>query len=678
MLGPSTTYQAETSRDRTSIHRLPSAGLLKVMEGASGSAADDGPIKASGAASTPPEISTDSGNHPGICADCTPAPEKPSSRPPYAESSAGVDSRGETSTAQRFLSTPTIESSRSPELIPRGSLKAGSGDTCDFGATESTWSVSTNGPAWPGGETRPTAPPTNRAVHLAKNARGLAHDVVASAREQQVLMQSEQEPAAMTTSSTEFVTMSIPDVRFLSGGASGVSRTTVAGGVQSVTCLLNEDRKDTDKTVSRSRVQSPSTEEMTQDDVTLSGGAPRVMATGEAIERLRTSVTCHADQVEAKYDSQEQGCVALRAATASIVSLAGAGSTSSTASECTRRGAQSMPNGVKMGVPLDVIAADSRLYPPAESLYGLVAPDIAISQGAPAAAVPRTPPQALTSCDSPATAAESSYGAIAPLPSSQGGAAVESLGSGERSKLSTSSSAGGEGPSAESLASMSGDERTTRAEHKQTEPPPWGEPIEADSPGDTADLALAAVSYANAVAEAEVVQSSSGATAGLESAPTDQQIRSVSTRCGKSENNTTVNDLGTNLGAWQELEGELAVSTASAAASATAQSTSRASSNGEAVSRVAENSCGSVAAPAQGTCRADCSKGVRTATRGRKRSRARDHHEDLMHAMCMICLEKLSESSEGGGAKLLGLLDACSHRYCYTVSHVAGVTVAAR
>ncbi|CAN0511335.1 unnamed protein product, partial [Ectocarpus sp. 8 AP-2014] len=49
-----------------------------------------------------------------------------------------------------------------------------------------------------------------------------------------------------------------------------------------------------------------------------------------------------------------------------------------------------------------------------------------------------------------------------------------------------------------------------------------------------------------------------------------------------------------------------------------------------------------------------------------KRASASDRHDDMMHAMCMICLEKLSDAAEGGGAKLLGLLDACSHRYCYT------------
>lgn len=43
-------------------------------------------------------------------------------------------------------------------------------------------------------------------------------------------------------------------------------------------------------------------------------------------------------------------------------------------------------------------------------------------------------------------------------------------------------------------------------------------------------------------------------------------------------------------------------------------------------------------------------------------------YDDIMQAMCMICLEKLSDPVEGGGAKLLGLLDSCKHRYCYMVS----------
>lgn len=49
-------------------------------------------------------------------------------------------------------------------------------------------------------------------------------------------------------------------------------------------------------------------------------------------------------------------------------------------------------------------------------------------------------------------------------------------------------------------------------------------------------------------------------------------------------------------------------------------------------------------------------------------SGARKHRDDMMHVMCMICLEKLSDAADGGGAKLLGLLDSCTHRYCYTVS----------
>ena len=62
-----------------------------------------------------------------------------------------------------------------------------------------------------------------------------------------------------------------------------------------------------------------------------------------------------------------------------------------------------------------------------------------------------------------------------------------------------------------------------------------------------------------------------------------------------------------------------------------------------------------------------CPKGV-APTAKRRSSRRKYSSEDIMLEMCMICLEKLSDATEGGGQKTLGLIDSCSHRYCYTVS----------
>lgn len=76
------------------------------------------------------------------------------------------------------------------------------------------------------------------------------------------------------------------------------------------------------------------------------------------------------------------------------------------------------------------------------------------------------------------------------------------------------------------------------------------------------------------------------------------------------------------------------------------------------------------AAPATGhasSSRRIPSKGVRSSTR-RGSSRGNCTSEDIIHAMCMICLENLSNTTKGGGQKMLGLIDSCTHRYCYNVS----------
>lgn len=81
-------------------------------------------------------------------------------------------------------------------------------------------------------------------------------------------------------------------------------------------------------------------------------------------------------------------------------------------------------------------------------------------------------------------------------------------------------------------------------------------------------------------------------------------------------------------------------------------------------SAVSRSAAGSGAGP--GMAEGGTSFRATRATRGSNKSH--DRHDDMMHAMCMICLEKLSDPTERGGTKVLGLLDSCSHRYCYPVS----------
>lgn len=86
--------------------------------------------------------------------------------------------------------------------------------------------------------------------------------------------------------------------------------------------------------------------------------------------------------------------------------------------------------------------------------------------------------------------------------------------------------------------------------------------------------------------------------------------------------------------------------------------------------QVAEGVLDSAALPPSPSIRQTQANGgnkTAVATRKRKSARVSDPHDDMMHIMCMICLEKLNDAAEGGGAKVLGLLDSCSHRYCYAV-----------
>lgn len=252
--------------------------------------------------------------------------------------------------------------------------------------------------------------------------------------------------------------------------------------------------------------------------------------------------------------------------------------------------------------------------------------------------------------------------------------------------------------SAEQRAPISQSERDRRPEEKQSASASSRESAECDSPGDTADVALAAFSYANAVAEAggdgdpassiladlenervweqtQPVSDGGSILAGLENDRVSEQTQPVSDGGGEGSSRSAAlethataakmaEDIAISPGPSRECaEDRTASATSAVISSVTTQPTSRALLNGEAASE-------STTLLAGGTTGACGPTGVTTAASREKQASASDRHDDMMHAMCMICLEKLSDAAEGGGAKLLGLLDACSHRYCYTVSNV--------
>lgn len=238
--------------------------------------------------------------------------------------------------------------------------------------------------------------------------------------------------------------------------------------------------------------------------------------------------------------------------------------------------------------------------------------------------------------------------------------------------------------SAEQRAQISQSERDRRLEEQQSASVSSRESAECDSPGDTADVALAAYSYANAVAEAgDDGDPASSILAGLENERVCDQTQPVSN--GGEEGSPRSDALETHATAAKMAE-EIAISpgpsgecaedtmvstTSDVISSVTTQPASRASMNGEAASQDGEVSSESTTRLAGGTTGACGPTGVAKAASRKKRASASNHHEDIMHAMCMICLEKFSDEAEGGGAKTLGLLDACSHRYCYMVSNAA-------
>lgn len=206
-------------------------------------------------------------------------------------------------------------------------------------------------------------------------------------------------------------------------------------------------------------------------------------------------------------------------------------------------------------------------------------------------------------------------------------------------------------------------------------------------PEDTVDVALAALSYADAAAAAPGAGSNRAATAEREDGcngghhpldPNSADAASPVLAAIESDAAGMQNLASDEPGRVGEVISAAFAATATADAPVGARLATGTLLHGEAVPQVAGGHRAGVivtAPPASGTARAAASIGIEMTARKGKSARARDRRDDMMQVMCMICLEKLSEAAEGGGAKLLGLLDSCSHRYCYTVCRVTGVGV---
>ena len=185
----------------------------------------------------------------------------------------------------------------------------------------------------------------------------------------------------------------------------------------------------------------------------------------------------------------------------------------------------------------------------------------------------------------------------------------------------------------------------------------------SDSAGDTVDIALAALSYADAAASASPGADYNGATAvGFDngSAGQDRQFCS-SSACGELARG----DLPP--GEREHVEGTAPTAAPLAAGASThpEQSSPDALGSLDCAPMVAPLPLGATQAGSNGSA-------TPTISRREKGARARDRRDDMMHAMCMICLDKFSDPADGGGAKVLGLLDSCSHRYCYQVHGFGG------
>lgn len=191
----------------------------------------------------------------------------------------------------------------------------------------------------------------------------------------------------------------------------------------------------------------------------------------------------------------------------------------------------------------------------------------------------------------------------------------------------------------------------------------------SDSAGDTVDIALAALSYADAAASASPRDESNSVTAvGFDNGSAGQDRHFFSSSAG--------GELATENLALREHEqvegGGNFMSSFPAAAPTAAPLAAGASTHSEesSLDALASRSCAPIVVPLPSGATEAGSNGFTepAISRREKGARARDRRDDMMHAMCMICLEKFCEPADGGGAKLLGLLDSCSHRHCYKVS----------
>lgn len=207
--------------------------------------------------------------------------------------------------------------------------------------------------------------------------------------------------------------------------------------------------------------------------------------------------------------------------------------------------------------------------------------------------------------------------------------------------------------------------------------------------GDTVDVAQAALSHANA-ADATIGSVSGGSRSAVRGNGlwrSDRQSASIAERESTDSSGSGIQSSGTpNLscpeahthGEGEGFAGDFAANVNPNFTSATApviESTSpvsaQAGDGSDEIPTAGDDSGTRSTADISPVSGADS---VTATGRKRKRACTSDPHDDMMHAMCMICLEKLSDPTDRGAAKLLGLLDSCSHRYCYTVSDADVVT----
>lgn len=195
---------------------------------------------------------------------------------------------------------------------------------------------------------------------------------------------------------------------------------------------------------------------------------------------------------------------------------------------------------------------------------------------------------------------------------------------------------------------------------------------------DTVDVALAALSYANATAATPATESDGATISGQHGGYTGDSFEPGSSNA--------VEEGAFSASIERETAAMLNLTSASRGSGEAARDTPTspaARAAAELATRVSPSEPGAAAATPSamgGTDPARCtgSNGAPTSRRSLRSSGAKHSREDLMHAMCMICLEKLGDPTDGGGPKLLGLLDSCSHRYCYAVSRLPSAVVCSK